>query len=160
MTGCPEWRDAIMESALADAVEPALGAHLAACPGCADALRECRLALTRMDEAMHRRAAVEPPSYGPERVMARIKAGERGLNPSRASLGWRWVLAGGVMAALIASAVWIRRPIPQTSVVTLASWRSPTDVLLRPPVGAAWNSMPRVGEVFFEVKPLGETHAQ
>jgi hypothetical protein len=31
---------------------------------------------------------------------------------------------------------------------------------LQPPVRAAWTTTPRLGEVFFEVKPSGEMHAQ
>jgi hypothetical protein len=88
--------------------------------------------------------------------MARVS--ER--SPARASLWWRWALGGCATVALIASALWTQRPTPQTSFATLASWRSPTDALLQPPVGEAWNIMPRLGEVFFEVKPKGETHAQ
>jgi hypothetical protein len=64
------------------------------------------------------------------------------------------------MAVLIASVVWTRRPIPQASVADLASWRSPTEELLQPPVSAAWNTMPRLGEVFFEMKPSGKSHEQ
>lgn len=156
MTGCPEWREAVAECALGDAVNPALGAHLAVCPACAAALCESQAAAARMDEALYRRASVEPPSYGPDRVMAHVS--ER--NRAAASLWWRWAVVGSVAAILIAIVLWTRRPPAQQDVAALAAWRSPTEVLLRPPVGAAWNSMPRLGEGFFEVKPIGEMHAQ
>jgi len=156
MTGCPERRDAVAESALGDAVESGLGEHLAACPGCADALRECRRAAARMDEALRRRAAAEPPLYGPDRVMARID----GRSRANTRLLWRWASLGSATAVLIASALWTMHSPPHGKAAALASWRSPTESLLQPPVGAAWNTMPRVGELFFEMKPLGETHAQ
>jgi anti-sigma factor RsiW len=156
MRGCPEWRDAVVDGALADAVEPALAAHLAACPECADALRECRRATARIDETLRRRAAVEPPPYGPDRVMARI--GEH--NPPRTIRWWMWALAGGAAMLLMVGSQWKQHPQMQTSLTTLASWRSPTDTLLQPPVRTAWNTVPRVGDVFFEVKPTGDTHAQ
>jgi hypothetical protein len=158
MTGCAEWRDAVADCALGVAAEPALAAHLAVCRGCADALRESQAAAARMNEALHRRAAVEPPFYGPDRVMARVgarnRAGTRGW--------WRWAAVGSVLVVSMAIIMWMRRPTPQTDVpvATLAAWRSPTQALLRPPVGAAWNTTPRLGEGFFDVKPLGGTHAQ
>jgi anti-sigma factor RsiW len=157
MSGCPEWRDAVVERALLDdAADPALAKHLAVCPACAAALRESQAAAARMDEALHRLAAVEPPSYGPDRVMARVS--ER--NRAAVSYWWRWAAAASLAAILIVIVLWTRRPPPRTDVAALAEWRSPTEALLRPPVGAAWNSMPRLGEGFFEVKPLGEMHAQ
>lgn len=156
MTGCAEWRDAVADCALGVAAEPALAAHLAVCPGCADALRESQRTAVRMNEALHRRAAVEPPFHGPDRVMARVS----GRNRAGTSRWWKWAAVGTMAAILIAIVVWTRRPPPQTDVAALVTWRSPTDSLLRPPVATAWNTMPRLGEEFFEVKPLGEMHAQ
>jgi hypothetical protein len=109
-----------------------------------------------MDEALHRRAAVEPPLYGPERVMARVRA----RHPAGPIRWWKWAAAGSLAMILIAILWWTRRPPPPADVAALAAWHSPTDALLRPPVVAAWNTMPRLGEGFFKVKPLGEMHAQ
>jgi hypothetical protein len=156
MTGCAEWRDAVAACALGDAAIPALAAHLAICPACAGALRETRQAAARMNEALRRRAAVEPPFHGPDRVMARVR--ER--NRAGTNWWWKWAAAGSLAAIPIAITLWMRRPPPPADVAPLAAWRSPTDALLRPPVVAAWNTMPRLGEGFFVVKPLGEMHAQ
>ena len=60
----------------------------------------------------------------------------------------------------MAIVLWTQHPAPQPDVTALVTWHSPTEALLRPPVGAAWSTMPRLGEGFFEVKPLGEIHAQ
>lgn len=148
MTGCAEWRDAIAGCALGDALEPALAAHLAVCPGCADALRESEAMAARMNEALYRLAAVEPPLYGPDRVMARVSE----LDRARTIRWWKWVAVGSVAAILIAIVLWTRRPPPQPDLAALAAWRSPTEALLQPPVGAAWSTKPRLGEGFFEVK--------
>lgn len=156
MKGCANWRDEVADCALGMAQGPAFAAHIEGCQGCAEVLRESQAAAARMNAALDRRATVEPPSYGPDRVMARIG----GRNLTRTSLWWRWVLVGCATAVLIAGVLWTRRPTPQTSVAALASWRSPTEALLRPPVAAAWNTTPRLGEGFFEVKPSGERHAQ
>lgn len=161
MKGCLNWRDAVADYALDIARSPAFEAHLAGCADCAEALRESQAAAARMNAALDRRARVEPPSYGPDRVMARIGV----QNPVRATLWWRWALVGCATVALIASVLWgpfsmPRRPMQQPSVGTLVSWRSPTDDLLQPPVGTAWPTVPRLGEGIFEVRPLGETHVQ
>jgi anti-sigma factor RsiW len=148
--------DAIAGCALGETPEPDLAAHLAACPQCQDALRERRMMAARIDRALHRGAAVEPPLYGPERVMARVHG--------RADTGgwWRWAAAGIAMAALLIAILIIgtRRPAPEADIAALSTWRSPTGALLRPPVAAAWTTTPRLGEGFFKMKPSGEMYAQ
>jgi hypothetical protein len=155
MKGCAQWREAIADCALGKTPEPELAAHLAACPLCVDALRVSHAMAARMDEALHRRAAVEPPLYGPDRVMTRIH-GQRDTGA-----WWRWAAVGSAMLALlIAIVMWVRRPAPEADVTALSTWRSPTQALLRPPVSAAWITRPRLGEGFFKFKPSGEMHAQ
>jgi anti-sigma factor RsiW len=150
MTSCSNWADAIADCALGTEPGPALAEHLAVCPQCASALRESRAMAARIDEALDRRAGVEPPLYGPERVMARV-AGQ--AEPRQ---WWRWAVVG-CMVVLMAIVMWIRRPRPE--VTALSTWRSPTEQLLRPPVAAAWTTTPRLGEGFFKIKS-GEIHAQ
>jgi hypothetical protein len=155
MTGCTEWKEAIAECALGKMPEPDLAAHLAICLLCQDELRESRAMAARIDAALHRRAAVEPPLYGPDRVMARLhaQANIRGW--------WRWAAVGTALAAVsIAIVMWVRRPAPEADVTSLSKWRSPTQSLLRPPVAAAWTTRPSLGEGFFKIKPAGEIHAQ
>ena len=52
---------------------------------------------------LDRRAAVEPPSYGPDRVMARIG----GRNPARTQPVVEMGPVGCATAVLIASVLWI-----------------------------------------------------
>jgi hypothetical protein len=155
MKGCARWKEAIAACALGKTPEPDFAAHLTVCRQCENALQESRAMAARMDEALHRSAAVEPPLYGPERVMARI----HGQTETRA--WWRWAAVAGVVLALsIAIVMWVRRPTSGDDVTALSTWRSPTQALLRPPVAAAWTTRPRLGEEFFKIKPPGEIHAQ
>jgi anti-sigma factor RsiW len=152
---CFSWMDAIADCALGKTPEIELAAHLATCPQCENALRDSRATAARMDEALHRSAAAEPPLHGPERVLARIHE----QTDTRA--WWRWAaVMSAVLAISIAIAMWVRRPAPVADVSALSTWRSPTQALLGPPVAAAWNTRPRLGEGFFKIKPSGEIHAQ
>jgi hypothetical protein len=152
MKGCSDWMDVVADCALGDAPGPVLAAHLAICPHCENALRESRTAAARIDEALARRAAVEPPVYGPERVMARVRP--------RADTRWRWAAVACAVAAMFAIVIWMRHPKLEADVTALSTWRSPTQALLRPPVTAAWITTPRLGEGFFKVMPLGGIHAK
>jgi anti-sigma factor RsiW len=155
MKGCSSWVEAIADCALGKTPKPEFAAHLAICPECRDSLRESRAMSARIDQALNRGAAVEPPLYGPERVMARI----HGQTNARA--WWRWAaVASAVLAMLIAIVMWVQRPAPKADVIALSTWRSPTEALLRPPVAAAWTIRPRLGEAFFKIKTSGEIHAQ
>jgi len=155
MKGCSRWMNAIADCALGKTLEPDLAAHLAICPQCENALRGSRAMAARIDEALHRSAAVDPPLYGPERVLARI----HGQTDIRA--WWRWAaVVSGMLAVSIAIVMWVRRPVPEADVTALSTWRSPTQALLGPPVAAAWTTRPRLGEGFFKIKPSGEIHAQ
>jgi anti-sigma factor RsiW len=147
MKDCPQWKEASADCALGKTPEPDFAAHLAICPQCENALRESRALAARIDEALHRRAAVEPPLHGPERVMSRI----HGLADTRG--WWRW--AAVIAAALIAIVMWMRRPAPEAEVAALSTWRSPTEALLRPPLAT-----PRLGEGFLKIQTSGEIYAK
>jgi anti-sigma factor RsiW len=155
MKGCANWQDAISNCALGRTPEADFAVHLATCPQCEKALRQGRAIAGRMEEMLQRSAAVEPPRLGPERVMRLIH--------EQAKIGgwWRWASVGSAaLAVSIMMAIWVRRPAPEADVSALSRWRSPTQALLRPPVTAAWTTMPRLGEEFFKINPTGEIHAQ
>jgi hypothetical protein len=155
MKGCSNWMEAIADCALGKAASPKMAAHLAVCPLCQDGLRESSAMAARIDAALRRSAAVEPPLYGPERLLARI----RGQADTRA--WWRWAAAGSaVLAVIIAIVLWVRHPASKAEITALSTWRSPTQWLLRPPVAAAWTPAPRPGEGHFKMKPMGETYAK
>jgi anti-sigma factor RsiW len=155
MKGCSSWMDAITDCALGETPKPDFAAHISGCPRCRNAVQESQAIAARIAEALHRRAAVEPPLYGPERVMARIH------RQSDTRRRWRWAAIGSAaLAVLIAIVMWVRRPAPEAEVTALATWRSPTTALLRPPVAAAWTTTPRLGDGFFKMKSSGGIHAQ
>jgi len=157
MKGCAIGMDAIADCALGKTPDPELAAHLAICAQCRDALEESRAMAARIDDVLHRVAAVDPPSFGPERVMARVVGPARTRAPGIPGW-WRWTAIGSALLAVsMAIMMWVRRPAP---VIALSAWRSPTQVLLRPPVAAAWATRPRLGEGFFKIKSSGEIHAQ
>ena len=87
--------------------------------------------------------------------MARI-----GRRNRAGSLGWWWAAVGSATVMLVAIVLWMRRPTPEADVTALSAWRSPTQSLLRPPVIAAWNRMPQLGEEIFKINPIGEIHAK
>jgi len=161
MNGCSRWTDAITDCALDGTPEPGFTAHLATCPQCQNALRHRRTAAARIDDVLRHSAAIEPPSHGPERVMARIheQSEARVHGPS---LWWRWIAAGGAILAVLIAAVMMRapRPAPEGDISALSAWRSPTQALLHPPVAAAWATTPTLGQGFFKIQPSGEKHAQ
>ena len=163
MKDCSSWTDEITDCALGMTPEPGFAAHLATCPQCQNVLRDSQAMAARMDEALHRSAAVEPPLYGPERVMARIHSSPARRTRHRQThtrAWWRWVVAGSpVLALAIAIVISVRRPASVADVTALSTWRSPTQALLRPPVSAAWTTRPRLGEAFFKIRPSGEIHA-
>jgi predicted anti-sigma-YlaC factor YlaD len=152
MKCCSNRMDEIAECALGKRAAPDFAAHLAICPLCRNALQESLATAARIDEALHRVAAVEPPVYGPERALARIvSAPIRGQGPRR---WWGWAaVAGLVWSVLIAIVIWVRHPAPVAESAALTAWRSPTQSLLRPPVAAVWSATPRLGEEYFKIKP-------
>ncbi len=149
----------------ADRAKPtdaALQAHLAACPACSEALATARAKADLMDAALRKLAAVEPPSYGPERVLARIEAQPAGLFQRV-----RAIAAVAALAALLLIAgalVALRRPprpepaLPPAA-TALSAWRSPTHWLLRSSADPLLKDVPRLGESFLRPRPLGEKNA-
>ncbi len=153
MTGCPEWAEALVRYALGEPTDTVFADHLTTCSRCTEALVEICAAAERMDAALGRLGAIEPPPFGADRVMARVAARNRPM--------WnRWVPAISAAAILIAIAVWTLRPKPQPDIRAFVEWRSPTQILLRPPVAAAWTVAPHLGEGIIRLKPSGESNAQ
>lgn len=149
-----------MRHALGEPAGAALEAHLAACPACSQAVAAWRGKAGQLDAALRELSAVEPPAYGPERVLARIQ-----LQPARP---FRRLLAHATLAVLVLLAcllVALRRPVRVQQadllpVSALSTWRSPTQSLLRSPADALLKGVPRLGQGFLETKPSGEKNAQ
>jgi len=169
MNACPEWNDRLMRHALGGPAEPAgpadaaLAAHLAACPACSEALAAGLGKAGEMDAALRKLAAVEPPAYGPERVLARIEAQPTGLFQRVRAIA---ALAALAVLLLIAGAVVALRRPPRPGpalppgATALSAWRSPTHWLLRSPADPLLKEVPRLGQGFLETKSSGEKNAQ
>ncbi len=163
MKSCLRWADAINDCAAGKTPDSEFAAHLVICPECRNALEGRRAVAARMDEAIRRSGAVDPPLFGPERVMARVQRQPETRAWRRwASLRSAMPAASIGMLIAISSAIlmWVPRPAPGPHVTALSTWRSPTEALLLPPVAAAWSIRPRLGEAFVKIKPSGEKHAK
>ena len=158
MTACSEWREALIGHALGRPADAALEAHLAACTGCSEALEAWRQNAAELDAAVQQRTAAEPRTYGPERVLARI----RQLPPARPFFG-RIALAALILAICLVVVLY-RRNRPEkhlpSSEMALSTWRSPTQSLLHSPADPLLQSVPHLGESFFDTTARGDQHAQ
>lgn len=158
MTACSEWKEALVGHALGRPAGAALEAHLAACTGCTEALEAWRQNAAELDAAVQQRTGAKPRAYGPERVLARIQQ----LPPGRPFFG-RVAVAALILAVGLVVVLYRRnrpekrRPYP---VMALSAWRSPTQSLLHSPADPLLQSVPHLGESFFETKSRGDQHAQ
>ena len=65
-----------------------------------------------------------------------------------------WVAASLIIALGVAVGLY-RTPPPTPLARELSRWRSPAEALLRAPVEPQLTTVPRLGEIFFEVEPGG-----
>jgi len=150
MTPCRRWNDELMECALGRPLTQALSAHLARCEECNGALEAWRSKAREMDGVLTRLAASEPRAGGPERVLARITTAPAPAHPRLVAATVGLVVLAGVIAVA-------PRPV---RTISLSTWRSPTQSLLRSPADPLLKSVPRLGDGLFEVHAGKENHAQ
>jgi anti-sigma factor RsiW len=141
-----------MECALGRPPTQALSTHLARCEECNRALEAWRSKAREMDRVLARLAASEPRSGGPERVLARITA-----TAAPAPAHPRLVAAAAGLVILAGVIALTPRPV---RTISLSTWRSPTQSLLRSPADPLLKSVPRLGDGLFEVHAGKENHAQ
>ena len=148
----------LVDHALGQPADAALGAHLTACPNCSQALRAWRQKAAQMDAAVQELAAAEPRAYGPERILAQIER-----FPLRRPFYGRIAMAT-LMLAICLVAVLYRQTRPPKSVpfpaVALSTWRSPTESLLHSAADPLLTSVPHLGKGFFETKSAGDKNGQ
>lgn len=159
MKPCDQWRSELIEHVLGAPASPALGAHLKECAACSSAQTEWRRRIGQIDAAIRQLAASEPSADSVARVMAEVHS----RRPRRLWLQ-EWNRAAMALAGLVlvaASAVYFWKAGEQqrqtqralSVAAAISSWRSPTQGLLRSPTGPWLNSVPRLGESFYEWKP-------
>ncbi len=141
MKPCDAWREAIFDHALGDPPAPGLAEHLEACPACAAALEEVRAGAARMDSGLRRLVASDPSPSLAARVLANL-----------APPVPRWKIALALCSLVVAAgiAVWTsrdaREAAPRES-VSISSWRSPTEGLLRSSADPLFKTVPKFGGV-------------
>ena len=147
MNACQKGREELIGCALGQPPGAALGAHLAACEECSQALEAWRDKASQMDAGIQQLTAATPRAHGPERILAQI----RQLTPGRPFYG-RVALAALVLTASLV--VVLYRPAPPRKVETLPlmAWRSPTESLLHSTADTLLKSVPQFGKKVFETK--------
>jgi hypothetical protein len=172
MNACREWKDKLLEYAVLEGATGAtkefgadacaLEAHIKGCAVCAAALGELRARTARIDAALPQIADGAKLQEGFEaRVFARIAGGDAGGNSAARYTNWlsgwrmRLAMAGAVCAVVIAAVVWPQVKkiwhIGEEPVMSISTWRSPTESLLRTPGQELLRSGPKVGEVYFSL---------
>jgi len=158
MNACPQWGEDLIDHALGQLPGAELEAHLAACPGCSEALEAWRQKAAQMDAGVHQLTAAEPRAQGPERVLTQIQQ----RSPVKPFYG-RIALAALMLT--VSLVVVLYRPTQPKKVVpfpvmALSTWRSPTESLLHSAADPLLKRVPRLGEKFFETMPTGDKNAQ
>jgi anti-sigma factor RsiW len=151
MTPCRAWNGELVECALGRTPSRELAAHLARCAECNGALEAWRARASEMDRALTRLARSEPRYGGPERVLARIAT----TAPAPSYL--RLVAAAFAMVVLACLMVFTARPV---RTISLSTWRSPTQSLLRSQADPLLKSVPRLGDGLLEMHLEKEDYAQ
>jgi len=98
------------------------------------------------NEIRHRFAHLRESDRVRAPTFAQIYGRARTRGSSGATLRVRPILIGAAAAVAIA-ALWLGRPrsfLPSTATETIASWRAPTDVLLRTPGSELLGAMPEL----------------
>lgn len=151
MTPCRAWNDELVECALGRPRTPELSAHLSRCPECSRTLEAWRARASEIDRVLTRLARPEPRPGGPERVLARIAT----TPPAPSYLR----LVAAAFALVIAACV-IVFPARPVKAISLSTWRSPTQSLLRSQADPLLKSVPRLGDGLLNMHLQEEKYAQ
>jgi len=152
MTPCRAWNEELVECALGRRPPTQeLAAHLARCAECNRALEAWRARASEMERILTRLARSEPRPGGPERVLARIAA------TAPAPYYLRLVAAALALVILACLIVLPARPV---RAISLSTWRSPTQSLLRSQADPLLKSVPRLGDGLLEMHLEKEEYAQ
>jgi hypothetical protein len=157
MKPCDQWRGELANHVLGAPAGPALAAHLEKCGACSAARTEWQKRMGQIDAGIRRLAASEPSTDAASRVMEKVR--------SRRRRSWmpEWRTAAAAVAGLIlvaASTAWIWKAQEQrkqtqqalSAAAVIGGWQSPTQGLLGSPTHPWLNSVPRLGEYFYELK--------
>ncbi len=160
MSACKEWSDRLIDFALGGGSESrAVEMHLEVCAECRAAAMELKTRVSRMDTALRQQGDAGVPAEGfDSRLAARIEAGQASWwRVWRGSTRMRLAAAVAVCAVVVTAAAGPRiyRAWHGESVepaITISTWQSPTESLLRMPGQELVSNTPRVGDFYFPLQ--------
>jgi anti-sigma-K factor RskA len=160
MSACKQWKEQLIEAALGEKLSHEFETHLKTCADCSVALADTKARAARLDAAVTELSAMPAPSAGFDaRLSERIAENREKGSWS----GWLWepqvrmrIAAVGVICAAVVGVTagpkiyeeWHGQRMDQP-VVTISTWRSPTESLLHTPDSDLLTSTPKVGEPYF-----------
>jgi len=155
---CAQWKDQLLEAALAGSVPAPLEDHLRQCTACTGELAALRARRERLDSLLPLVAQGAAPS--PD-FRARVLAAAEAAGESDGASPWRaWVLGAATVAfaaafvTLFALRSRVEPRVPQAELATaqkLAEWRAPTDAFLKTPGQEILQATPKLGESYLPV---------
>lgn len=159
---CPQEKDRLLDVALGVAPSPQFAEHLQSCAACAAALADWRARRQQLDTALAQLVAgAEPSPALRARVLVLTKEGLAAVEAGPAPGQWRTSWVGVLAATAVVLLVGFSLPplaerqgasLPSNS-LSISTWRSPTESLLRSPADELLSSPPRLGELYFPLEP-------
>ena len=161
MNACFDWRDQLLDHALGFPASAELESHLVSCGACGKALADWRARAEHLDAGVRQLLASEPSPYFGSRLLAKIRSAPAGA-------GWAGHWRVALLALVFITAIVLlihgvrgtrvareRARAFSSTAGGLSQWSSPTDTLLRSPADPLFRTVPRLGELFFEMRPTG-----
>jgi hypothetical protein len=156
MAACSEWHAALLDHAAGGEAVEGLVEHVSGCTRCAEALTVWRERADLLDRSLGTLLTGKEPTAGFDRRVVAAARGQRAVPRHK----W-WAAAAAAAATLLLAVIlvpeWVKHGEEQTpwdGAATIASWRSPTEFLLAPPLDGATLGTPRFGEFYLELEPM------
>ena len=157
MSACSNFRDPLLDHSLGLPAGAELEAHLFSCPPCAAMLAKWRARAEQIDAGVHRFAAGETAPFFSARLRAALASPPpRSWGRRRAAFATLVTVIGVCLLIFGARAAVERREQARITsyAAAVSNWTSPTQGLLRSPADPLLKTVPRLGESFFEIKPV------
>jgi hypothetical protein len=157
MKPCDQWRRKLADHVLGAPADLELATHLEKCAACSAARVEWQQRVEQIDAGIRQLAASEPSPGSASRLMAEVRS--RRLRRSRL-LAWSTAVPALalILVAAAGGTIWMveeqRKETERalSAATAIASWESPTQGLLRSPTDQWFQSVPRLGESFYDLK--------
>jgi hypothetical protein len=147
MAACSKWRDKLLDHAAGGEAADGLIEHVKTCDDCAEALAGWRNNAGRLDALLGSMLHGKKPAPGFDR---RVLAAARDARHKPRQ--WIWAAAATACVALFLALIFLPKSAvpggdepPWEAAATIASWSSPTEFLLEPPLRGAILETPSFG---------------